>query len=599
MKFVQLIAKYAMLAWNGIKKFGRFLYSKRTGIAEAAKSIGAVATSITSTIMASKAVTSLLNLLRNKKGKKADATNPKGARMGADGKVRSNKSKSKGKRRTQSVEDEFADDLKENSRFYDSCTSEEKDDLKKIERAEARQVKTPEQINSTMFGTYHVWNRAKSLAWNEMMEAQAYYEAIGKFYTDPQRVDAARQALTAFQEAYTKVYPDPNTDHNNTRLPRSVEEAKQEAENFAFYAEQLRQKFDSLTDEIYHGGYEEEPLYEEEPVNPIVGDLEAFEDEELPLEESPEDPVVDLNIQHAGGRIVNGKRLPEMYLIGNLALASKLPSYYTKDPDPDKRKLGNVIDPNFVSVITWKPGVPHDPACPEEIAHHYDWSEFEGLRQHPEIASMEDAFQSKGFSWCNENLECARVFNDLYLQHPCIYPGNPGYEDFEIRFRNAYWDLCRVVPGLGDCGRVLAPPFAGREDDPEASIAALREYGDYNLIYGLNNPPSMEKVFYEIMRYGTLCFLEKITELEQAHPEVKFNIVSPVQVADLYYQGALLLMEQGKLDLPDELVESILVELEAYGVHLDYVGGGSHHETVPAYQQANEGFACSPDELDD
>lgn len=600
MKFFQIAATYGRKIWAAIRRFGKFLYSKRNSIGEIAKSVGAVATSITSTIMASKAVSGLISLLKGKKNKKDSKTNPKGARMGANGKVKSNKtSKSKsGKNKAQTVDEEFNKELRDNRTFYQSCTAEEKRDLKKAEKASS-DIKTPEDINSTMFGTYHLWNRNKSVAYNELMEVEQYFKSISSFSGDRDRIEAAEEALNQFRVKYHELYPNSKTDYAEAPSPKTVEAATSEAEKFAQMAKDVRQVFDELTETIYtNDGVDSS--YEDETVNPISGDLVRHDERVQPPQDGGS-PYEEFNIRHAGGHISEtGKRLPEMYLIGNLIETTTLPTYYLRDPDPEKKKLGNITAPDFVPILNWKPGIPHTPACPEEIEHHYDWSEFEGFRQNPEIGSMEDAFLGKGVVWCNENLQCAKVFNDLYLQHPCIYPGNPGYEDFQVRFRNAYWDLCRVVPGLGDCGRVLAHPFAGGPDDADASIEALRERGDYNQIYGLNNPPSMEKVFFEILRFGSICFLEKMDALEKEHPEVKFNIKSPVQVADLYYQGVLLMVDQGKMELPDYVVDSILVELEAYGIHLNYADGEeSEYETLPIGQQIDDGFACSVEELDD
>jgi len=600
---IGFLKKFGGIIMRGIKWVAKQFVENRAVITETAKASAGIATVASSIILATKAIVD--SFFVRGKGKKSKNKNKRSRHhVNSNGKVSKRDTRGKKKRREDDdVVSQFRKDLDEHNVFYKSLTPDEQKEFSKlVKKAKDKGIAQSEDFDLEYL-TFHTWNPAKSVAWNEWQEILRYSETLAWGTAEG---SSARKAIEKVRKAFENRYRSrsrENQSYTGTNFKNMSDRQKAKYSlDAATAAARVREEFDESLDLILENGDLDDER--REIINPPEGasvstgvvNVQEPPDEEVSFETTDFVNVPPEQQRAVAEKLIDAELRSEddeddIYVISNLIDPGQIPSYYIDDPQPPEQQS----EEGFVSILTWKPGLPHKHAQQEEIEHSYDWSEFFGYRAHPEISSIEDALVTKGGQWCNENLECARVFNDLYFQRPCIYPNHPRFRDFIARFRRCYWDLCLIVPGLGDYGTVFAHPFLGGPDDIEITMNNFEKHGLLHRVYGLNNPPSPEKVLHAILKYSTAFFTANLTAVKENSPvPITFRIRSKVHLADLYYQ-AILIPEIIEAEIVDPSIYVFLEnEFEEYGLEVDFMDDDESDENDPV----ESGVTMDLDELD-
>lgn len=607
---ISFLKRFGGAIVKGFKWLAKQFVENRAVIRETAKAGASVATVGTTLFLAVKTIIDGFRTRKDGKKKHKDGFFRK--HINSNGKVtkRGNTKKKKGK--SSDVVADFRDKLNKSSKFYKSLTPDEQKQFDKLVKRVTDKGTTKYDAFDLDSMSFHEWNPSKSLCWNEWQEVIKYCEILSLDGETSEYVINARQAIVdSYETRYRTRYHGKN-DYTGINAERMSEAEKAKYKlQAAIKAEKVREDFDSSVANLIQAQIDNDTPAQEEPsVNPTEGaststgvrDEFIFKgivttDEKLPyahlsesesletkpisdvarkiMQDPPKEPLY--SVKHMGDNLLDDEDDESELVIQNVFEKEVVPSYYANDPQPPELKPNETRE-GFISVLAWQPGMPHEYGQPEEIEHDYDWSEFSGRRAHPEISSIEDAYVSKGAMWCNDNLECSEVFNDLYFQRPCIFPSDKMYNDFVKRFRRCYWDLVMIVPGLGDYGKVFAHPFLGDADDVEITQATLAQNGLISKEYGLLHPPSPEKVMYEILHFGSIMFAAKLEEIKKNFTGIRFKIQSRFQLADLYYQAILQpeIVDSGFVD--PNLYQFLKPEFEEFELDVDFETPGESEE---------------------
>lgn len=640
---ISFLKRFGGAILRGIKWVAKQFVENRAVIRETAKAGASVATVGTTLFLAVKTIVD--GFRTRKDGKKKHKGGFFRKHVNSNGKVTKRGNTKKKKSKSSDVIVDFREKLNKSSKFYKSLTPDEQKQFDKLVKRVTDKGTTKYDAFDLESMSFHEWNPSKSLCWNEWQEVIKYCEILSLDTETSEPIKVARQAIIDSYETRYRTRYGGKSDYTGINADRmsDAEKAKYKLQA-AIKAEKVREDFDisvealvksqiehdgptqqteedqsvnptegastltgaQVKDEfIYHG-----PIFTEVkknyakaiPITDVMPELGLLETEKVDvIQNIMQDPLKEplYSAKHMGDNLLDDEEESEL-VIRNVFKKETVPSYYVNDPQPPELKPNETRE-GFISILAWKPGMPHEYGQPEEIEHDYDWSEFSGLRAHPEISSIEDAYVSKGAMWCNENLECAHVFNDLYFQRPCIFPNDRMYDDFVNRFRRCYWDLAMIVPGLGDYGKVFAHPFLGDAEDVEITQATLAQNGLLTKEYGLIHPPSPEKVIYEILHFSSIMFAAKLEELKRNFTGFRFEIQSRFQLADLYYQAILQpdIVDSGFVDL--NLYHFLAPEFEEFELDVDFndIDENEGDEEYDPIDPVKDGIVLTPDELDE
>lgn len=574
------IVKAAKFVWNLLKN---------NNVAKTAEAVGAVATAIT--VVGGATITLVKKIRVHSMSKKiGQATQKKDDSkfvMGTDGKVHGgHKKDKKKKKKSMDPVSEFRDSMHKARKLYKLMSPEERKDLEKIwEEEEPGDVSIQRQA---MKNSYHMWDDRKCDKWNEWEEIKAYAAALDQMddaanpdspnyrprpdmmddeaaalYTSDiaPRIKARQIVLEGLGKQYQKhILRDQRLVH---AFPNETEKQKRlRWEMYADSAKTARKIFDQAVDDVYcnmtHGmtqGFIEpkpdeelspksvrsENLVDSNSTLPEVESVVSEMDDDLVMreldymgEENPQyNPIEQMPIELK--RKVRGcEWVGDKFVVANIVNCKAIPEFYYRDPQPADPSIGNGKAPGFISIDMWTLGEPHEYAFPCEKEHNFDWSEFEGTSPHRNIEcdSIKSAYDL-GCDWCNANLEVAEVFKALFEHKGCIYPNHPQFPEFMAKFERCYWDLVRVVPGLGDYGHVFACPFDGGEDDDLKGYDMFFEANRAGQCYGKRNPPSPEKVMFEIIQAGFRKYQVIFDQITKDYP-IEIMYKSPACLGDIF-----------------------------------------------------------------
>lgn len=554
LKGVKYVAKKIVNFFKSLPKDG-------SAVAETSKAVGAMATMGAAVIAAGHTVSNTFKV--NSRKQNPQPVQPqRGAKLNSDGKVVGGRnSKHTGNKKAKTQLELWEEELRSRDKFMKTLSPKEQKEFIKLSKKEKG---SSAAVDSRMkYGMYHMWNPTCSRARNELMELQAYVKVLNSLGSTPEEINVRHTCLNQFVARY-------NAKHNPaTDRPKNFDRTKISRQQLEEYSEMcylVRSRFDRMVNDRF----DKIGAAMGDDQNPTTGDLEDTQLDWAARLPNSDTPIIQIGLnQDTDGSIDASDDDDEddgPIILKNI-FDAEIPDYYDSDPDPDKKQLGNISIPGFIPIEDWRPGMYHPNAAPIEIQYEYDWSEFDGRRRHPDIGCMDDIYEIRNPKWCNANLECAEVWQSLFYQHPCIYPNHPEYPEFRRKFESCYWDLCRVVPGLGDYGRVLNEPFVKNGAMEIQGREFYLRNGDLSRVYGLTNPPSMEKVIYEILQFSARFFIGEIENIRAL--SVKPLIIrakSTAALADLYYQGLTLpgIRESGKF--PETVFEVLPYCLDRYGI---------------------------------
>lgn len=569
MKILGFLSKFGGKILHGIVTVAKAVvaFFKARPITETIKDVGNIATAVTAVGAGTAMVVKMIKVHRMEKVTPVTpiVTEP---HLNGHGKIVGGHSKKKKKKKNKSVVEQFKEEVLHSRKLYKAMSPEERKGLDKLWKKEGSDVNP---IDSIMSSCYHQWDDKKSDEWNRWEEIKAYAHDLdlidqsanpeNKNYqpradmTDEDAMDwynrvgvnqikAREKSLDILREKYAKMI------NGAPRLtPYKNETEKQIEIRYKYYAsvaEEARAEFDAVYEKCLEAIVS--PFVEEKPVTGDEGEeksSETFVDAvdsilispELPEKEEVEEEPERYSVSPESvdrESVCGCGWVGDRYVIANIIDTDMIPEYYFRDPQPAPAGLGNETAPNFQSVAYWNLGDPHAYATPFEERSHFDWSEFEGNteRRNFEVSNMQEAY-SKGVDWCQQTFKFAWVFDSIAEHKPWIYPGHKDYPEFWVEFIKSYWDLVRVVPGLGDYGKVFANPFAGEADDVENMMALYQEDNNCPKCYGLNNPPSPKKVFYEILKYGFTVMMNSIEYAQSKVPELDVIIRNRACIGDI------------------------------------------------------------------